>query len=103
MQREQPVMNTPAAQVSNSICKWMAIKPQRSTEGSSYATNQIVPTRMSPRLLVTDRRRHFARRLGVVARRRWGAGGLSGSVQGLHASALRQLSPGGRLTAAGRG
>ena len=31
----------------------------------------------------------------AVARRRWGAGGLSGSVQGLDAPALRQLSPGG--------
>src|SRR5215510_15720840 len=96
-------MNTPAAQVSDSIRKWTAITPEGSTEGSSYATNQIMPARMSTGPPVTGRRRQFARRLDGVARRRGGADGLSGSVQGFHASALRQLSPCGRLAAAGRG
>src|SRR5215475_6269856 len=103
MQQEQPAINTLAAQVSAPICTWTAITQLRSTEGPSYATNQIMPAWMSPEPLVTGRRRQFARRLGAVARRRGRAGGLSGSVQGLHASTLRQLSPGGRLAAAGRG
>jgi hypothetical protein len=36
------------------------------------APNQTMPAWMSPRLLVTGRRRQFPRRLCAVARRRWG-------------------------------
>src|SRR5262245_15077565 len=63
--------------------------------GIFYATNHIVLVWMFTSLLDAGCRGQFTRRCCAIARRRWGAGGLSGSIQGLHASSLRQLSPGG--------